>query len=296
MEKIDEQWALNSVTSSFKILFRDEAPVCTNQGQVLSEVCGFGWRFSISSKQHNSEMQRKGNILMQTCTFKVDISFDPHLVSHAQLGTLTLSAKQRGQGRLSNNIAGVTNYELSRYSSGSDVRIASFDALQIIDHLLDCTVTFDSSLKLSLPKTISQDVKHLLRRSLSGYDHIDTKFCLFSRRSSSGAASSPLPVYASSYLLKGHASYLDTRQSSGSLSFSADYGIPLVLFGTAFKEAAPLNLAITPMNDSSHDYDYSSDSDLDSESEAGDTSVEQESEHRSLTLPSNERSEGEYFQ
>jgi hypothetical protein len=214
MEKIDEQWSPNSVTSSFKILFRDEAPACTDK-QVFSDICGFGWRFSISSKEHSSETQRKGNILVQTCTFKVEISFDPHLVAQAPLGTLTLSAG-KSQGPSSGNMDGdgVTNpevkHQLSRYANGN-VRIASFDALQFIDHLLDCTVTFDSSLKLSLPRTISQGVKHLLRRSLSGYDLIDTKFCLFSRRTASGAVSSPLPIYASSYLLKGHTSYLDTR-------------------------------------------------------------------------------------
>ena len=210
-----DQWSHNSVTSTFKIRFEDGGPACVNNGRLLSDVCGFGWRFGISSTQQDSGSRRERGAIVHTYTFLLEISFDPHLLSRTSLGPLTLSVKQR---RLESNPSPVSRtYSLP---ASSVVVITSFATPDIADHpFIDCTVVFPSSLHLSLPKTTSRALKQIVHQSLLGVEFIDTIFYLFSLRGPSGRVRNPQPVFASSALLKGHAPYLDTRQSFVDPSF-----------------------------------------------------------------------------
>ncbi|KAF8893869.1 hypothetical protein BD779DRAFT_957150 [Infundibulicybe gibba] len=112
-------------------------------------------------------------------------------------------------------------------------------------------VMFSSSLGLSLPSTPPLVALQILSDSLLGLDRTDTKFYLFSKRNDAGRKTQPLPIFASSQVLRGKSSYLDS-----------------LLTISGFKESALVDLDSTQpdlANFSDAGYDYDSDSDLDSD-------------------------------
>lgn len=76
-------------------------------------------------------------------------------------------------------------------------------------------VTVAPQIPVILARTRQQTIHAALNLSLSGGIFIDTRFYLFSRRSSSGSASTPLSVYASSMTLMDASSEFRILLSGG---------------------------------------------------------------------------------
>jgi len=90
MQKLGEVWSENGVTSTFKVLFHCGHPLCCAQGSCVTSVCGFGWRFGISGRLIKTAAKKS-----QIFNSEIQITFDPHLLTNAQLGTLAISTERR---------------------------------------------------------------------------------------------------------------------------------------------------------------------------------------------------------
>ncbi|KAF8891715.1 hypothetical protein BD779DRAFT_1670692 [Infundibulicybe gibba] len=159
------------------------------------------------------------------------------------------------------------NYRLGSYfSSGGFVDSPIF----IIDVLFSSTIGFFPNPPGPGTSQTSRSPAH------NGVDLIDTRFYLFSRKSTGGQKTHPKAVYASSILLRGHTSYIDS-----------------LLFPSGFKQPQVVDINSDDTQDfvsfSDENYDYDSDSDLDSESSFEDIipspSIDPVSHHELNALP-----------
>ena len=156
---------------------------------------GFGWKFGIGSHQ--------GFIYP---------FFHPHHLAGA-MGTLTVSVSRGHRGATES-----CSYSLPCSSPTAIHTFPGFCTSTVAkDPYIHFTVTCPSDLLLPTPNPIltpetSKGIKQVLRACLVG-ECFDTKFCLFSGRTPSGRVSRPLALYASSSVLKGQSSYIDTCQS-----------------------------------------------------------------------------------
>jgi hypothetical protein len=206
-----DQWTTspNSVTSFFKLPLIDGLSPTFGTGALNSGNCGFGWRFI--SATHTTIDSLWGS----NDKTRLDIEFDPHLIALAEFETLTITVKTDSLVAVEEASYRVLFPMQNRLSLGSYTSLDNFTG----DAIVEIQVVFPESLELSFPNELpSQRVRKVLDGSLIGRHMIDTKFCLFTRRTASLRPACPEVIFASSALLLGYSSYLDNREYPFSLS------------------------------------------------------------------------------
>jgi hypothetical protein len=198
MLKREECWSSNSITSTFKLLHKDERPLGCEQNDrlVYSKACGLGWRFAMS---HDIEPP------------EIDIFFNEHVTS-SELGSLTVAVMLQFDG--SNDEEYVDLYEQTITLGELDVvRLASWRPHQIATHSqLTFKVSFTAA-SLDLPQPRLQvETCNALERSLRTGVFLDTRFSVFSRRLRPGQVGRPLALFANGRLLQEKSNYFKTRQ------------------------------------------------------------------------------------
>ncbi|KAJ7461372.1 hypothetical protein B0H11DRAFT_1923644 [Mycena galericulata] len=252
MEKYTEEWTPTGATSVFKLLLQESGPnkhrpIAVHTGVQFTGVCGFGWRFSFQVDQQSAPavvVDDAGNTVE---SFQLHLFFDPYLIRPAAYGTITLAVyvehlivSQSPQTLQYNLPASHHNIALGTFvypgnSPTPTIRI---------------TVTFPSTLGLTLPHPLEPQMQRALEETLIGNELVDIKFYAFSRRSSE-CVTQPLPLFAKSALLQGFSDDLDA-----------------LLAGDGFSESAIVNLDLhQPEQSHFKNYGYDSDSDLDSDEE-----------------------------
>jgi hypothetical protein len=260
MEKLGEEWRLNEISTTFRLLFDADRPLCFAQDKKFySDVCGLGWRYYILA----DSASRRAKTTTASSSF--ELFFDPHLVSQSRYGELKLSTYQGSQNGVM-DLKNRSHYVLPASSKEpSSSTLALFKLCKVAaNSLFELTVTLPSDLGLSLPPSITPTIRGALNDALLGTSNIDAKFYLFSSRAC-GAPCRPRALFADSSLLKGHSSYLDTRSYIHPPHFSFTIWFGPVLFDNGFKESASIDFfsEVEPEMDAG-DYGYDSDSDLES--------------------------------
>lgn len=202
-----DQWSAcpNRVASSFKLPLLNGISPSIDTGSHKSGVCGFGWRFTFTA--HKVEPDSTGSDVCQT---RFDFQFDPHLIASAEFGTLSIIVTVTKSLAASGNVSHLVSIPRQNvFPIGSYISDNSFTG----DAIVEIQVTFPDSLDLSFPDEFpSRRVQAVLQDSLIGDQMFDARFCLFSRRTIDRRPARPKIVFASSVLLLGYSSYLDTRE------------------------------------------------------------------------------------
>lgn len=256
MEKLDEHWSNNTITSIFKVNHRNGRPIGCEEDRTLvyTVTCGLGWRFAI---------------WWDTATPEIDLFFDFHLAS-PKLSPLKVEARWQSDGssgaqilekkcKESANVGNSLPSPETRLKSlePSDITKSPFLSFQVTLRNIDLDI-FRTSYQSPLPRS--------LQHSIHTGVFIDIRFCVFSRRTQIGQVGSPRALYANSALFQQASTSLDTRQHYCLFClFSTNFFFVLEL-----SEAKPSDLGLVqlepnfPWEEAFTDkYSYESDSDLD---------------------------------
>ncbi|KAK7064976.1 hypothetical protein R3P38DRAFT_2827338 [Favolaschia claudopus] len=251
MEKVTEIWTPTGVKSTLKLSMEPST------GQTLrpthvgvpglqhTGICGFGWRFAsiVTAQSAATVVDDAGNNVE---SFQVQLHFDAHLIRSASYGTLTLTVEV--DNLISSNPT-PPSFRLDLPRNGGAQLLASYVyASTAPQPLLSITVTFPTSLGLSLPHPLESRMETVLEETLSGQELVDIKFYAFSRRGTE-CVTHPLPLFARRDLLRGFSDDLDA-----------------LLTQQGFAESSVVDLdSYESKEPSFDDFGYDSDSDLDSE-------------------------------
>ncbi|KAJ7116274.1 hypothetical protein C8R43DRAFT_1242315 [Mycena crocata] len=259
MEKAKEDWEPTGVTSKFAIILQDGISTMDNQqakvgaGIQYTGLCGFGWRFAIridgqeASATSPKILDEDGNPIK---SFLVSLFFDPHFIRAAAFNAM-ITVTTQVQHLIPNVLnAPPAEYRLPFPSSGPAPLGTYVYPISAAAPTVSFSVLFPPSLGLALPRPMDTRLGNVLEESLAGKELVDIKFYAFSRYTS-GSATQPLALFASTSLLKGFSDDLDTLVS-----------------GRGFAEANIVNLDMhTPKDTQFDDYGYDSDSDLECDEE-----------------------------
>ncbi|KDQ57709.1 hypothetical protein JAAARDRAFT_35395 [Jaapia argillacea MUCL 33604] len=247
----DWQWMMKSVSeiqTILRIRHHNGRPIgCETTGKkVYSSPCGLGWRFAIAFDSHPPE---------------VDVFFDLHTAGQKLQPSDVLQVSVALISEEKAPVSGSqTEDRLLPVSGPSPVRLKSWLPANIMAKpFLFARVTAPNIKKLG--ETAAADsnervqlLNQTLLGSLDGASFVDTKFVLFSRRSSVlGEVNSPVTLFANATLLSARSKYFETLLRNNGFLEAA-----LVDLGDEVPDDMHLRLA---------DYEYESDSDLEEEEE-----------------------------
>ncbi|KAK7008050.1 hypothetical protein R3P38DRAFT_3027160 [Favolaschia claudopus] len=255
MEKVGEIWTPTGVKTTFKLSMEPSTSQTLRPAHVgvpglqHTGICGFGWRFAsvVTAQSAATVVDDAGNNVE---SFQVQLHFDAHLIRSASYGTLTLTVEV--ENLISSNPLPNFRSDLPR-NAGAQLLTSYVYATTAPQPLLSITVTFPTSLGLSLPHPLESRMETVLEETLSGRELVDIKFYAFSRRGTE-CVTRPLPLFARRDLLRGFSDDLDA-----------------LLTQQGFAESSVVDLDSYESKDTSFDdFGYDSDSDLDSEEDEED--------------------------
>ncbi|KAF8893870.1 hypothetical protein BD779DRAFT_957281 [Infundibulicybe gibba] len=243
----DDQWFSNppSIRSAFILQLKEI------KDEITTGVCGFGWHFRLS-KIHSSTTFASSKLPPESTKIRLEIMVNSSIsirgtgIDSRAPVTIKISGfggNLPGEIEQKHSVDFGMTYCHSWSSLGEYACVASTPLICFIH------VEFPQAADLHLPTTPPPSTLSFLGDSVLGLDRTDTKFYLFSRRNKAGRKTHPLPIFASSQILRGKSSCLDTLLT-----------IP------GFKESALVDIDSTPLdlaNFSDAGFDYDSDSDLD---------------------------------
>ncbi|KAJ7159563.1 hypothetical protein C8R46DRAFT_1108599 [Mycena filopes] len=255
MEKTSEIWAPTSVKSVFKLSLAPSTtgsgnrPTAVGAGTQYTAVCGLGWRFSFRVDQQSAQtvVDTSGNTIE---SFQLQLFFDPHLVYSSSYGTITLVTQVQNLISASPPVPITTHLPSNGYHP-------TLGTYVYLNGAATPSISIELRFSTELGLTLWRPVEHVprmqtaLRDTLGGKELVDVKFYAFSR-TDSGRVTHPLPLYASTALMRGFSGDLDAFLTTAH----------------GFSEAKIVDLDLhEPEETSFEDYGYASDSDLDSDSE-----------------------------
>ncbi|KAK0481274.1 hypothetical protein IW261DRAFT_1562552 [Armillaria novae-zelandiae] len=211
LDIVEEQWSTNPL--QVKSIFSTAG---TGIQPVTSPACGMGWCFNfLPDRPAESDSRRimirggrrrpverpKNTVRMLASLQSSPIGFQP--------GTFSIRASIR-RGDLV--LAVLANGQFSVLKGQCTISLGHCDIPLPLDELfIDVNVTiFLQSSPVEDPQKLSISMTKAIRATLDGNFPADIKFTLFSRKSRGAFVCNRRPIYASSAILKGHNSFLDS--------------------------------------------------------------------------------------
>ncbi|KAJ7019506.1 hypothetical protein C8F04DRAFT_1392825 [Mycena alexandri] len=257
MEKESEAWTPTGVKSTFNLPLQASSstgaghrPTALGTGTQYTVICGLGWRFSFRVDQQSAPtmvVDDAGNTIE---SFQLQLFFDPYLIRLAAYGAITLTTQVEHLISPSQAAAVPIKYNLPSSGSGTQALGTYVYASSAAAPTISITLTFSSTLGLTLPHPLEKRMEEALEETLTGKELVNVKFYAFSRRGSE-CVTHPLALFANSNLLRGLSEDLD--------ALFTEHG---------FSESAIVDLDLHETEDHAfNDYGYESDSDLESEAD-----------------------------
>ncbi len=203
LDLVEEQWSTNPlrIKSTF-------STAGTGIQSLTSPACGMGWTFNLDlpggKSKKKSATRPKG--ALNTVRMLASLRSSP---VGFQLGTFSIRASfRRGDCVLT-----VLDTQQSLGCKGlSAIPLGRCDIPLPLDELfidVDVTISLQSG-PVEDPQKLSESMTKAIRASLDGNFPVDVKFMLFSRKSGGTSGCRRRPIYASSSILKGRNSFLDS--------------------------------------------------------------------------------------
>ncbi|KAJ7139107.1 hypothetical protein C8R44DRAFT_763899 [Mycena epipterygia] len=269
----DDEWTPSGVKSTFAIDI-PEKPSSQVSG-TLTEICGWGWRFSCSIDAASSSTSP---ILMNTDSSiipwrRVTVFFHPDLIRQAAYGRITFLTQEQNLVPLDNDNVFYKEFDVPDRSPtnpplGVYMRRSDSTGLATIS----ISVQFAAGLGMALPRPLDARVQEALADTLRGKEVVDVKFYAYTRRICGDYVARPRPMFAKVSLLRGHSDDLDS----------------LISGGEGFVESVMVDLDsdLQSPEDEFGEYSYMSDSDLDSDEEEEDVRTDSSGKNAPTLPPS----------